>query len=228
MIESTNEIKKIITQAQNGDPLAKNQLIKLMMDNGCMRIINRYLYLNRLLEPSEAKGEFWLGVVLAIPKVNITIGDPLQYLIWKGENHIKSELRRLISQNVHAICKDCGLKFKLYRIGKEYRCPHCGTDDIETFSNEINITTLTANQTEPKMPDVEIERNDYTILDITDFEKHLSKQELRIYKLIIQEGMNRDTCKNYIVEISTIMQISPQCTSIYIKRMREKLKKYMQ
>lgn len=229
MIQSNNEIKELILKAQSGDRQAKEELVKFMADNGCMAIIGRYLTINKLLEPADAKSEFWIGVILALPKVRMDIGDPLQYLMWKGETHAISALRKIISNSITAVCKDCGLRFKLYRVGSNYICRRCSSIDLETFPNEINLTTFTSNSEKETTPDIGIIDDVDTSfkLDLETFSSLLSRQELCVYNLITKENVNRFYVNNYIEEIATRMQISQQCVSIYIKRIRMKLKDYL-
>lgn len=229
MIESNAEIRQLILDAQNNVGNSRNTLVKLMQDNGAMRIISRYLYLNKLLEPDDAKSEFWMGVILAIPEVKLDIGDPLQYLIWKGENRVKTVLRKLISENITAICRECHLRFRLYRVGGDYKCRRCGSTSLETHSNVVPMTTMTSHMDEPNEENMGMEK-DICLrfrIDMDGFKILLTNQERRVYEAIVQENINRFEVANYIVEISQKMDVSPQCVSIYIKRIREKLKEYM-
>ncbi len=225
------QVNEIITKAQSGDPQAKNQLIQLMTKNNCLKAVGRYLNANRLLEPDDVRSEFWIGVVLAIPKVKTTIGDPLFYLSWSGVNRVKSQLRKVIGKGVLVICKECGTRGRLHRKNKEYVCGKCGAshEELLTFQKETNMTILNKNNekesdinpgliptTRPKQLDIEFD------MDLKVLKEKFTPQELKVFELI-ESGINREYEQNYLRTIALTLQISPQCVSQYLKKIKIKM-----
>lgn len=225
------KVNEIIIKAQSGDPQAKNQLVQIMKDNNCMKAVGRYLRLNRLLEPDDVRSEFWVGVVLALPKVKTTIGDPLFYLSWSGVNRVKSQLRKAIGKGVTAVCKECGHKGRLHRVNRKYQCVCCGAqyEEIDTFQKEINMTIANKGKDEneevnpalllivrPKQRDIEFD------IDVVELKKQLTPQELRVFELI-EGGMDREHEQNYLRSIALTLEVSPQCVNQYLKKIRLKI-----
>jgi len=215
----SRHIEEIIKKAQKGNKQAKNELVKLMQNDGCMRSISRYLYINKLVEPDDIRSEFWLGVILALPKVRPE-NEPIKFLVWKGEFQVRMALRKAISQAITATCPECGLKFKLYSIKGEYKCRKCGSPNIETSRNEIPMSILEFDNFIEK---INLRLN----IDLKTFKENLTGQELKVYKMITEEGINRFDSKNYLSEISDKLHTSPQCINIYLVRIRKKLKNYL-
>ena len=234
----SEEINKIIEQAKAGNQEAKNTLIKLIQNNGYIKMVNRYLYMNRLLEPEDVKSEFWLGIVLALPRVNTTIGDPVYYLAWQGVNRVKSQLRKQIGKGVQVQCNECGWIGRLYRKGNGYECRECGSKSLDTHQKEINLTSLITkparmNEEEDQEqfidqqlhispPQLEID----TDLDIEHLKSKLSPQELRVFILITEQGIDRDHEANYLQTIADTLKVSPQCINQYLKKIRKKILKW--
>lgn len=215
---------EVIEKAKGGDRHAKNDLVRMMLNDGCMKQLNRYLYVNRLLSASDVQGEFWLGVVKAIPVVKTDIGNPLQFLTWKGLNAVKSALRKNIRKEVYYTCEDCGHTHSIVRErGGLYKCQACGSFDIITQQRELPashlLTALSYHQPTPRE----------NILIKIDFNEKigklritLSSQENRVLDYIMK-GYDRTTCKNYIKEIAEEMGVSPQCVNQYLNRIKKKL-----
>ena len=225
-------IANLIEQAKQGDAFAKNQIVRLMQENHYIKIISKYLYINRLLESEEVQGEFWLGVVLAMPKVKPDIGDPLFYLAWSGLNRVKKQLRLKIGKGVHVTCLDCDWSGRLYRKNKEYVCRNCGSINLETHQYEINLSTIEREETKDKQPITDVllsTRPTQRDLDFKDeieqFKTKLTPQELRVFILITEKEIDRDHEQNYLQTIANILEISAQCVNHYLGRIRAKMKK---
>ena len=230
----TPEITKIIEEAKSGNQEAKNKLIKLIKENGYMKCINRYLYMNRLLEPDDIKSEFWMGVILALPKVKTDIGDPLYYLSWQGVNRIKGELKSKIGKGVQFTCLTCGWVGRLYRKNHEYQCRKCGSTDYETHQKEVSMTILLNKReqeedggdnidifvsSKPGQLEVDVK------IDNEYLKSVLTTQENRVFTLIIEGNNDRDHEVNYLKKIGEIMGISAQAVNQYLKKIRLKIKK---
>lgn len=223
------EITDIIEKAKGGDPTAKDTIVKLIQDNGYMKAISHYLYLNRLLEPDDIRSEFWVGVVLALPKVKTEVGDPLFYLAWQGANRVKSQLRKKIGRGVSVCCPDCGWSGRLYRENRIYKCKECGNQNIQTWQKEINETSLSKQDITaitPTTPPNQIEIDLH--IDIEYFKSKLSPQELRVFVLITDKSIDRDHEPNYLRTIADLLRISPQCINQYLRKIKKKITKMIQ
>lgn len=212
------DLKEIIILAQQGNEIARTTLIKLLKDDGYIKQLNRYLYRNRLSNPDDLRSDFWIGVINAIPKVKHNVGNPLQYLTYKGIKHVITSQRKAIQKGVSFNCFDCG---EHGRIRHHKRiCPHCGSSNIDTIQNEINIKDIPEN--------IITIREDINIHDhILLFKKRLSPKEKEVFELIIERGYERSACKNYLKEIGKIMSTTPQCVSRRLKNIRIKYREFI-
>lgn len=221
------EIEKLIEAAHNGDARAKNKIIKLMQENRYINVVSRYLYANRLLEPDDVRSEFWLGVVLALPKVNPFIGDPLFYLAWCGMKRVRCQLRAVISKGVRASCRDCNWVGRLYLVDNIYVCRKCGSQAIETHQREINITSLVL--TKDQIDCILHYSEEITLhtLDIEYLRSRLTDRERMVFDILREGIVEKGKDKNYLLAIGQIMDISKQCANQYINKIRKKFEKYL-
>ena len=230
------KVRGIVKLAQSGNENAKNELVKLLRDNRYMMTLSRYLHLNRLLEPEDVESEFWVGVIIALPICNPDIGDPLHFLKYRGICHVKKTLRSRIRKGVVMSCKECGNISSTYKTsiiiteGGEtrkiwsYRCTVCHSPNVETWQRLTGIEMAKA----PIDKRAERQREQMDIhLSITPQTLHLTTQEVKVYELILG-GIDRDSSTNFLVEISNELNISPQCASQYLKKIRSKLGAFLQ
>lgn len=206
------ELKTVIEQAQAGDEKAKEELVKAMVANNCMRQLSRYLYRNRLLSADDVKSEFWLGVVQAMPVVRHDIGNPLQFLTWKGLCQVKNALRHTISTGVCYQCLDCGRIGRYRRDTDEIHCGRCDSINLQTQQIEVVIEDRVGECKKHKLQEE---------LDITNFKQFLSERELDLVGLML-DGTDRDNAQNYIEDLSILLGISMRQVEVYIRTIRLK------
>jgi len=228
---SNPDVTGLIEKAKTGDQGAKNTIIKLMQDNGYMRAISHYLYLNRLVEPDDVRSEFWLGVILALPKVSPIIGDPLFYLAWQGANRVKKQLRNKIGKGVQFTCKECGYKGRFDYRQKTFKCKDCGSINYESYQKEVALSIICPTpemririidlliSTKPKQLEVDDK------IDLEYIKTQLAPRERQVFTLIVEDGISREYEQNYLKTISEIMGISAQCVNLYLQRIKKKLLK---
>ena len=75
---------QLLELAQGGDKVAEDNLIAHIRDNVMRRRIGRYIHKNRQVEDEDIRQEFMIGVALAISKADLTIGNPIEYIISQG------------------------------------------------------------------------------------------------------------------------------------------------
>ena len=209
--------EELIAKAQNGDEIARTKLIHTLNDNGAMKQLSKYLYLNRLLEPDDVRAEFWFGVAKAIPQVKSEIGNPIQYLIKRGIWQVRSALRQAISKDVFYRCPECGTVAPLRRTTDKMECRKCGSEDLMTW--ERKATSI--------IPHKPVEVHKTITIDIDGFKMTLTVQEKRVFELI-EQGIDRDNSNNYLREIGDALKVSPQCVTIYLRKIRTKLREHME
>ena len=213
------KLSKMVYLAQRGESRYKDRLIRHMTDNGYMKQLNRYLHLNRLLSPDDVKQEFWLGVIKALPIAKPTVGNPIQFLTWKGLNRIRYVLKKRIGTGVFYQCNDCQYDGALRRSTDTMRCGRCASTNIETSEREVTGIELVLESRSGR-------RDNKEQMMIEEFTTRLSPQEMKVFTLIM-EGTDRDEPNtNYQKNIAGILGVTQQCVNIYLKKIRAKWNEY--
>jgi len=229
------ELERLIQEAQSGNQEAKNELVKKMFDDGYIRQLNKYLYLNRLLKPNEVRSEFWYGVLRAMSKVKYRLSppgepdtnNPLQFLAFKGIMRVKTALRNRIRKGVFYSCRCCGHQSQLKSLVKLYirfKCHECGSEDIETYEREILMENNKIRQSSFSRREMDRTINERD--KIKRFRQTLHGKQRETFDWIIG-GLTRYNSKNYLVEIAELMNCTPQCINIYLNKIREKYKNFV-
>jgi len=213
-----NNLETLVKEAQAGDEGARDHLVRKLKDNDAMKSLNRYLYKNRLLDPDDVRGEFWLGVAKALDTVRCDIGDPFQFLAWKGLNQVRDALRKAIRHGAQYACRECGHTGGVHRMGREMMCKACGSSKLDTMerkASDLVDLSLPARTIKTSMK-----------IDLEEFRVKLSVQEERVYSLI-EQGYDKEGSVNYLKDIGSILGISAQCVNIYLKKIRNKLSEHL-
>lgn len=199
-----DKILELLKESQNGNKYAEELLITHIRDNVMRRRIGRYLHRNRQCEDDDLIQEFLIGVALAIPRADLDIGDPIEYIVQQGVYRVRTYLRKNIIQGTTQVCMDCGYESRLNRNGNHYECKKCKSRNIVT--REVNDHDETLFQS------MEATSNEIDDILVTmlmqEFEKTLdhSTNVYKLYELMILRGINSDNphIKNYIKTISTM------------------------
>lgn len=196
---------ELLKNAQGGDKFAEEELIIHIRDNIMRRRIGRYLHKNRQCEDEDLIQEFLIGISLAIPRADLEIGDPIEYIVQQGVYRVRTYLRRHIMQGTTQVCMDCGYESRLNRVGDHYECKKCASHNIVT--REINDHDETLFQTMVAPSD---DIDDEILIEMlkSEFEKTLdhSTNIYRLYDIMVNKGINKDNplVKNYIKTISVM------------------------
>lgn len=199
-------IIQLLELAQGGDKVAEDNLIAHIRDNVMRRRIGRYIHKNRQVEDEDIRQEFMIGVALAIPKADLTIGNPIEYIISQGIYRVRSYFRKHIMQNTTQVCRDCGYESRLNKVDGTYQCKKCGSTNIDTREvydhDEVAIGNKAAESDDIEKLTEEIGAD--TIIE--QFRDTLTKGT-RVYDLFVllyDEDINSDNpdIVNYIAEIA--------------------------
>lgn len=214
----------LLKLAQSGDKVAEDNLIAYIRDNEMRKRVGKYLHKNRQAEDEDLKQEFLIGVALSIPRADLDIGDPIEYICAQGIYRVRSYLRKHIIQGTTQICKDCGYESRLNKVNNHYECKKCGGHNIETREvydhNEIAIENK-------RNENDEIEKLIEGIGSekiIEQFRNTLDKNTKAYYLFVLlyDEDINSDNpeIENYIKEIAHRWGTS----QTLVVQVREKLK----
>ena len=192
---------ELLRRVQAGDSLAQEQLIILIKDKFMIGRIYKYLSKNRVVDNDDIKQEFLIGAALAFDNAKMDIGDPLEYILYRGTCRVKSYIRKHILQSTFQICRECGHKSRLNRFGTGYICKRCGATHVETFEvNDYDETLFDVMQCDGKFEDDVV-----SSMIIADF-KNTLKPGTNVFALfeLIESGVDRDNpaIPNYLKYIA--------------------------
>lgn len=215
---------ELLKLAQSGDNIATDNLIANIRDGEMHKRIGKYLHKNRQCEDEDLKQEFLIGVALSISKADLTIGDPIEYIISQGVYRVRSYLRKHIMQNTTQICGDCGYESRLNRVGSQYICKKCGSNNVETREthehDEITIMNKCAENDE-----IEKLIEDVGACNIIEKFRETLEPNTKVYNLFVllyDEDINSDNPEvvNYIADIAKRWNTS----QTLVVQVREKLR----
>lgn len=198
------ELKLVLAQAKSGDKMAEQSLLIHIRNTYMNRRIGRYLGRNRLADNDDLRQEFMIGVAFAIPKCDLEIGNPIEYLLAQGVYRVRSYLRGKITKNTVQVCRECGTITRLNMVGNQYVCKKCGSINIDTSELTDNDEIALENAIDTAEPiddmiasQMMIEAFELTLVDGSNIKA--------LYELL-KSGVNRDNpmVKNYTKEIARI------------------------
>ena len=216
---------ELLTRALDGDSWAEEELIGLIRDQFMRKRIYRYLHKNRTVEDEDIEQEFLIGVARAIPRADLTIGDPIEYIINSGVMNVRQYFRKTMMQSTIQVCNCCGNVSRLNRVNGQYVCKKCGSTDVETKEftgyDEVAIQNSMArcNVEEEVLSNMIMEQFESTLTPGTNVHN--------LFKLL-NSGVNRDNpdIKNYVAEIAKMWGCSSTNVVLSMRKLATKLKEF--
>jgi RNA polymerase sigma factor (sigma-70 family) len=95
----------VIERARDGDHHARQQISDLLKDR-VLRTAGHYANLTGM-DREDLQQEMWLGMMIGLQHVDVTIGDPLYYLFLRGKWRLLEAIRR--SERERADSLDTGI-----------------------------------------------------------------------------------------------------------------------
>lgn len=83
---------QVIERARQGDHTAREQISDLLRDR-VVRTAGHYASLTGM-DREDLQQEMWLGMMIGLQQVDVTIGDPLCYLFLRGKWRLLEAIRR--------------------------------------------------------------------------------------------------------------------------------------
>lgn len=235
----------LISQSQQGNEMATERLLVILRDEHMPKRIRRHIKRNVLVEEAEIQSAWLEGAWKAIRLAKLDVGNPLMFICWKGDLQVLHLFRKKIRDGVRVNCSTCGITTMSYRkkgTKSPISCSQCGNTDIETF-----MTTVDESQASEDIdasgvvcawdridPDHIQEEMDGLFSDITyeiqveEIRTRLNGRVLQLFDKLVVEQINRDTSKNYLEEIANEWGVSTACVSVYLRKLREKVRLYLE
>lgn len=199
-----DELKLVLSQAKSGDKMAEQSLLIHIRSTYMNRRIGRYLNRNRLADNDDLRQEFMIGVAFAIPKCDLDIGNPIEYLVAQGVYRVRSYLRGKITKNTVQVCRECGTVTRLNMVDGQYICKKCGSINVDTSELTDNDEIALENAVDTAEP---VDEMIATQMIIEAFEMTLVEgSNVKLLYDLLKSGINKDNplVKNYTKEIARI------------------------
>lgn len=216
----------------NADLSAVNKYLQMIRDNHMPKRIRHYLKRNVLVEEVEIESEFLLGCYEAMPGAKLDIGNPLEYILWKGGLKVAHLFKREVRKGVTVHCKTCGRTTMGY-VNKTVVCGKCGSNEITTQMILVGDSQLT--ETEIENGSTAYDRatgsDPFAEMDavfglatgdimIAEIQAKLTGRVLELFNILVIEQINRSTSNNYLQEIADRWDVSTACVSVYLRKLR--------
>src|SRR5688572_16748103 len=85
-------VSNVIERARQGDRHAREQISELLRDR-VLRTAGHYASLTGM-DRDDLQQEMWLGMLIGLQQVDVSIGDPLCYLFLRGKWRLLEAIRR--------------------------------------------------------------------------------------------------------------------------------------
>lgn len=229
---------ELISAAKDND-IAMNRLVSLIAKEHMPKRVSKYYKRNVLVEQADIDSAFLFACYQAVGSAKIDVGNPLLYVLWKGELAVIQLFRKEIPKGVSATCPTCETTVSLARRNGKNVCSVCGSTDIKTFMKEIGDSQLTDTERAAGKTSYDRAKNSdpyreldalfsMNIYDITveEMRSHLTGRVRELFDILVIEGVNRESSDNYLGEIAKRWGVSTACVSVYLRKLRVKIINY--
>lgn len=243
----------LIRDSKNGDTLATEKLLQIIKKEHMPKRIARHIKRNVLVMQDDIESEFLTGCWKAIAVAKLDLGNPLMFILWKGELAVIHLFRKKIREGVRVNCSTCGvqsLQFKHTTTSSERRrgakapisCNKCGATDVTTFmivmdesqmreemeggGAPTNLWDKIDQDQIPAAQNAQFEDLTQGIM-VEEIRSRLNGRVLQLFDLLIVKQVNRETSDNYLAEIANAWGVSTACVSVYLRKLRIKVAEYL-
>jgi hypothetical protein len=161
-----------------------------------------------LVDDADIASEFMFGALKALDKVSFDRGDPMLYLLWKGNLAVAHLLRTRIQRGVKAHCFVCAKARPIRTVGGKPTCRTCGSRDLNTYMVEDSGSVLTADGRRVDILDKTVGLDAEAVwnvatygIQIQEMRSRLRGRVLELFDMIVVKEVNRDSSQNYLREI---------------------------
>lgn len=223
-----------------GDADAANALLRVIRDHHLKRQTYRYIGRNRLVDEDDIESEFLLGCYKAFTSVDPDKGNPLLYILWKGNLAVLTIFRNKLKKGVAIRCLDCGHSGRMaFKHGKP-KCKRCDSERVDTWQIVIPAEELVREDEKATglsgaemlaLDELEIARdlsfNRATYgVQIEEMRARLAGRSLELFDILIGEGLNAESSQNYLREIAARWGVSAPSVCAALRRLRAEILAY--
>lgn len=219
------DIKNLITVAQGEgfeSDIALTDILIEVMDHHMDRHLAKYVNKDTVggMDADDIRQIFLINVSSAIRIADINIGNPLLFILQKGKWAVIDELRRGYRQAIRQYCHECGSETRIHEIGGQVICPKCqSSKKVERMVvNSLDDGTVLNYVVDESM---DIDEMLGSEMIVERFRQSLSGRKREVFELVMYEGYDRDSCKNYIKEVAEVMGVTPTNVNLRLRQIKE-------
>lgn len=234
---STNTLS-LIRDSKQGSETAKERLFSLIIKEHMPSRIQRKKGRNVLISDAEVESEFLVGCLKALRTVKMDVGNPLLYILWKGDMEVSNLFRERIESGVVARCLDCKtVRRVLIRRGRPL-CRSCGSAHISTFMREqlesfspglpqeaTGVDSVVWDRLEAEDAETVFYLATGAI-QTEEIRSLLNGRVLQLFDILVIEGVNHESSRNYLKEIAERWGVTTAAVSVYLRKLRAAVERY--
>lgn len=208
-------VTELISRSQRGGSegkMAANQLLLHISEKYLRQKLKRFFRSGMPYDDrDELRQVFLIGCYKGILEVELNIGDPLAFILNKGLWAARDEIRRKCRERLLQVCKECFVYTKPNRFLGQYQCPQCKSNNVELRSNTISIHKVFELQGV----------NQDSSLTLNEFRDRLTGRKRDVFDLIVIEGYDRTSCKNYLQSVARILGVTQSNVNLRLRAIRK-------
>jgi len=226
----------LIRDAQAGLDGAKDAFFRLVIEEHMPKRVGRYLHRNVLVDADDIESDFLYGCLRALPETDLDRGNPLLYILWKGDMAVKELFRKRIGREVRLQCNVCSFTGRgKYERGHSV-CPRCGTRDVSTWmripgGKSEGDLAVGVSQIDKLSDGLDIDAIFFLATErvvVQEMRARLKPGRVReLFEIIVIEGINAASSKNYLREIATRWGCSTAAVSVHLRKLRIAVAEYL-
>lgn len=229
------DIKNLISVVQAEDDIAsamaRTDILVEITDNHMDRHLSKYIKKNTVggMDGDDMRQIFLIACSVAIDEANINTGNPLLFILQKGKWAVVDELRKTYRRDLRQWCRACKTETRIHERGHMIECPKCGAkgpDNVERI--QVNITDDGSLTVGVKDDRLNISESSDSQMIVDEFRSRLTGRKADVYDLIMIEGIDRDSSKNYLRDVADKLGVTPANVNLRLRQIKEEWKIYME
>lgn len=224
LIKIVQEDNGIMSEIAMNDILA--DIIEYRMNSQLAKYRNK-ITAGSMIDFDDIQQIFLIACSEAVYKADVDMGNPMLFILQKGKWAVVDALRSTYRQTITQYCDNCHSHTRLFERNGIPICPKCGAEGHSTVHRDQIINNDDGTVIDQIIAEESLEDQVIEKLFIEDFKKKLSGRKLEIFELIIDEGYDRDSCKNYIKEIAEVLGIGTTNVNLRLRAIKEQLQEYL-
>lgn len=210
--------------------------MRMIRDQYAGGIVRQYGKRNVLVTEADIESEFLIGCWTAVPKAKMTIGNPMNFIVWKGRMQVLSLFRTRIQSGVKFTCLECGTQGRLKNLRGAPACTSCHSRDLWTTMVEVANETTDGSGND-RWEQVPTGRNSTTEhawqlatfgIQVEELRARLTGRVRDLFDILIIEGVNRESSGNYLREIADRWGCSTTAVAAHLRKLRVAVLDYVQ